>query len=152
MEDLDATGVVFGARALLVGGDDVFVLERFETDEDAGAAGERHLADEVRIVGDVDGNGGAPNLSDRTQSATKPVEIIGPRAEVVVDKDAVRLAVGAKLGDDLLDVADEVRHVEAAGGEVAEAAAVVAAAGGDEAGVRKLRRGRISRRGAGSSR
>ena len=49
-------------------------------------------------------------------------------------KTRVRLAVGRELGDDLLDVAHLVGHVQPVGREVAEAAAVVAAARGDQAG------------------
>ena len=49
-------------------------------------------------------------------------------------KTRVGLPVGAELGDDLLDVAHVVGHAQPIGGQVAEAAAVVAAARGDQAG------------------
>ena len=75
--------------------------------------------------------------SERPQRAAELPQVLGPRAEVVVDEDAVGLPVGAELGDDLLDVPDLVRHRQALGRQVAEAAAVVAAPRGDQAGRRQ---------------
>ncbi len=98
-----------------------------------GAAGQGHLADERGIVGDVDRHGGAPDALDRPQRPAEPAQVVRARAEVVVDEDGVRLAVGQELVDDLPRVAHPVRHREALGRQVAEAAAVVAAARRDEA-------------------
>ena len=54
VQQLDAAGVVVGARRLLAGVGEVVVGERLEADEHAGAAGQRHLADQRRVVGHVD--------------------------------------------------------------------------------------------------
>jgi hypothetical protein len=87
------------------------------------------------------------------QRGAERVQIIGARAEIVVDEDSVRLVVFQKLGGDLFGALHAVGHAQAVGGEIAEAAAVVASAGGDQAGGgEEAARGRIDRRGAGSSR
>src|SRR3984957_4125305 len=62
------------------------------------------------------------------------MQVIASRAEIVVDEDSVRLAVILKFGSDLLRMLHAVRHAQAVGCEITEAAAVVASAGSDEAG------------------
>ena len=78
-------------------------------------------------------DGGAPDHAERPQRAAELAQVVGPRAEIVVDEDGVGLAVGRELGDDLLDVAHPIGHVQASVDEIAEAAAIVAAARRDQA-------------------
>src|SRR5690606_38414751 len=79
-------------------------------------------------------DGGAPDTVGAGDGTAELAEVFGLAAEVVVDEYAVRLAVREELLNDLLGLADVVGHVEPFRGEVAEAAAIVAAARGDHAG------------------
>ncbi len=133
----DTRRVVGRPRGLLAGVGEVLVRERLEADEDPRAARQRHLADHRGVVGHVDRHRGAPDHPQRSQGPAERPQVLGPRAEVVVDEHAVGLAVVSELGDDLLDVAHLVRHRQPVGGQVAEAAAVVATPGGDQAGRRQ---------------
>jgi hypothetical protein len=72
-------------------------------------------------------------LSSQPQRAAEGAKVVGARAQVVVDEDGVGLAALRELGDDLRRVAHLIRQVEPVGREVAEAAAVVAAARRDQA-------------------
>ena len=67
VEQADAAGVVGGLGSLLFCGGEIVVGERFEADEYAHASCQRHLADERRIVGDIDRYGGTPDLYGRLQ-------------------------------------------------------------------------------------
>ena len=73
-------------------------------------------------------------FSSGRKARHKRPQIVGARAEIVVDEDGVGLVLGLKFGDDLLHVAHEIRHVQPARREVAEFAAAVATARGDQAG------------------
>ena len=134
VEEAHAAGVVLGRRRALARVGQVPVAERLQTDENARAAGQSHLADDGRIVGDVDGNGGRPDHLQRPKSAAKAHEVVGIRAKIVVGEDGVRLAIAADLINDLLGIAHLIRLMQPLGGEVAEPAAVVAAASGNDAG------------------
>ena len=137
MQDRHPPRVVRRARRLLARLDEVLAGQRLEADEDPRAAGQRHLADQRRVVGHVDRDGGAPDDLERPQGAAELPQVLRPRAEVVVDEDAVGLPVGAELGDHLLDVPDLVGHRQPLRRQVAEAATVVAAPRGDQAGRRQ---------------
>ena len=145
VQDAHAARVVGGLRRLFVRVGEVVVGERFEADEDAGASGQRHVADQAGIVGDVDGDGGAPDFVERAQRGAERVQVVAARAEIVVDEHRVGLAIFLKLGSDLVRMAHAVGHAQAVGGEIAEAAAVVASAGGDEAGRREKAAARKNR-------
>ncbi len=134
MQDAYAARVVGSLRRFLMRVGEVVVGKRFEADEHAGASGQRHVADQAGIVGDVDGDRGAPDLVERAQRGAERVQVVAARSEIVVDEDGVRLAIFLKLGSDLVRMAHAVGHAQAVGGEIAEAAAVVASAGGDQAG------------------
>ncbi len=128
VEDPDAPRVVGGGRRLLPGVGEVRVGERLEADEDARAAGERHLPHEARVVGHVDGDGRAPDPLERRERPAEAAQVLRVRAEVVVDEDGVGLARREPLGHDLRRLLHAPRHADAARREVAEVAAVVAAA------------------------
>ena len=137
VQDRHPPRVVLRARGLLVRLDEVLARQRLEPDEDPRAARQRHLADQRRVVGHVDRHGGAPDHVQRPQGPAELPQVLRPGAEVVVDEDAVGLPVAAELGDDLLDVPDLVGHRQPVGRQVAEAATVVAAPRGDQAGRRQ---------------
>ena len=153
MQDFDTPCVVVRARAFLVRGGDVFILQRFETDKHA-------RTPRSAISRTSDGSSvtsiemaRAPNLFQRPKCPAKAKQVFGPRAEIVVDEHAVGLAIGAKYLDDLLDIAHEIRHMQTVGRQIAKAAAIVAPRVAIRLlVVRKRRRGRRSRRGGGSSR
>lgn len=128
-----AAGVVGGFGSFFAGFGEILVGERFQADEDAGASGESHGANQRRIVGDVNGDGGAPDFLERTQREAKFAEISAIGAEIVVHEDGVGLAVGGEFFGDLLGFAHAVGHAKAFGREIAKAAAIVASAGGDDA-------------------
>src|ERR1051325_2009913 len=62
------------------------------------------------------------------------MQVVAARAEIVVDEYRVGLLVFQKLRSDLLRMAHPVRHAKALSRQIAEAAAVVAPAGSDQAG------------------
>lgn len=142
MEEADAAGVFGRFRSFLFGVGEIFVGERFEADKYAGASRERHLADERGIIGDVDRDCGAPDFFERTERAAKAAQVFAIRTEIIVNEDGVGLIVGFEFRDDLRRILHTIRHAQAVCGEVAEAAAIMAAARGDEAGGGKEARAR----------
>lgn len=133
VEDADAPAVVGGARGAFARVDDVPVGQRLETDEHARASGERHLPHERGVVRDVDRHGGAPDALERPEPAAQRTQVVGFRAQVVVDEHREGLAVLDDLRRHLVGRAHPVGHVQPVRREVAEAAAVVTAARGDQA-------------------
>src|SRR5215469_7718945 len=71
MEDSHSPCVIGGLRGFLVRVGQVFVGEGFETDEDTGTASEGHIANQARIVGNVDGHRGAPILFNGRRAAQR---------------------------------------------------------------------------------
>src|SRR5690606_37929798 len=65
VQDLHAARVVFRDRRALARVGEVVELERLEADEDARAPGQRHVADQGRIVRNVDRDRGAPDDAER---------------------------------------------------------------------------------------
>lgn len=133
VEDADAACVVGDRGRPLPRVGEVRVVQRLEADEDPRAAGEGHLADEARVVGDVDRDGGAPDPLERRERPAEAEEVLRVGAEVVVEEDGVRLARREPLVDDLRRLLHAPRHLHALRRQVAEVAAVVAAARRQEA-------------------
>src|SRR6516165_1386233 len=71
MEYPDTAGVIRGSRRFLFRFAEVLVPQRLEADKDAGASPEGHVPDQTWVVGDIDRDSGAPDLVERSQSATK---------------------------------------------------------------------------------
>ena len=78
MQNAHSASIVGSLGRLLVGVREVIVGERFESDEDAGAPGQGHVANEAGIVGDVDRDGGAPDLVQGPQRVAQSVQVIAP--------------------------------------------------------------------------
>src|SRR5207344_2068638 len=68
---------------------------------------------------------------------TQGMQVVASRSKIVVDEYGVRLAVRSKLVCNLLRMPHAVRHSQSVGRQVAEAAAIVTAAGCNQAGGRK---------------
>src|SRR5262249_58645197 len=75
VEDLNSSRIVIGSRAPLARRPDVLVGEALETYEDARTSGKRHLAHQVRFVGDIERDGGAPDLLQGSKLLTKSLKI-----------------------------------------------------------------------------
>lgn len=133
VEHAHAAREVLGRRRALACVAQVVAVERLKPDENAGAPGTRHRLHEGRIVGDVDRDRGGPDPAQRCEQPAELREVGSIRAQVVVDEDDVRLVQRGDLVDDALRVAELARIRERQRGEVAEPAAVVAAARRDDA-------------------
>ncbi len=88
VQERDAPRVVVGCRRVLARVGEVVVGERLEPDEHARAAGQRHLADQRRVVGHVDRDGGAPDLPQRPERLAERAQVVGPEPRLLSTKTA----------------------------------------------------------------
>src|SRR5262245_512256 len=91
VEHSNTPGVIGRAGRPFFGVAEILSGERLKSDEHAGAAAERHLADEIHIVGDIERHRSAPDAFERSERAAKGAKIIRSRTEIVVDENGVRL-------------------------------------------------------------
>jgi hypothetical protein len=61
MQERDPARVVLRRRCALLGVAQIAGIQRLETNEHAGAAGQRHLSNQRSIIGNVDRDSRAPN-------------------------------------------------------------------------------------------
>ena len=133
MQNTHAAGVIGRLGRLLARVGQVLVGEGFKTHKNARASGKCHGANQAGIVGDVEGYRGAPNFVQRLQRRAQLAQVVGARAQIIVDENCVRLPVGLKLRRDLRGLARPVGHAQTLGGQIAKPTAVVAAARGNQA-------------------
>ncbi len=134
VKEAHAAGIVLRWRRALAGIDQVLIVKRLEPDEHACATGQRHVAHQRRLIRHIDGNRGRPDDPQLAQHPAQPPQIPAIGAEIVVGEDDVGLLLIANLRRHALDSANRVRLADPGRGEIAERAAVVAAARGVDAG------------------
>src|SRR5258708_8109524 len=97
VKQADTPGVIGSLRSLFSGVGEIVVGERFETHENATAAGGRHLANESGVVRNIDRHGYAPYLIERQESLAERSQVVPARTEIVVDEYGIGLFVGFEL-------------------------------------------------------